>query len=157
MGTLKEYARYYDLFYQNKNYAGEAKDVLELIRKYSNNTLEKMLVVGCGTGRHDREFYKLGGYEILGIDISAEMVDIAHTEADKLENANLRYMVGDARQFSMDDQYDAAVSLFHVKSYQRTNDDINNVLRLVSNAINKDAILFLMHGMIWESYVICHL
>lgn len=99
-----------------------------------------MLVVGCGTGRHDREFYMLGGYVILGIDISAEMVGIAKTEADNLENANLRYMVGDARQFSVDDQYDAAVSLFHVMSYQRTNDDIKNVLRSVSNAINKDGI-----------------
>lgn len=43
MGTFKEYARYYDLFYKNKNYAGEAEDVLELIQKYSNKALEKCL------------------------------------------------------------------------------------------------------------------
>lgn len=41
MGTFKEYARYYDLFYKNKNYAREAKDVLELIACLDCNTLQE--------------------------------------------------------------------------------------------------------------------
>lgn len=79
-----------------------------------------LLSVGCGTGKHDREFINLGNYRIHGIDISQDMIEIARREAC----VGMTYKVADARNFSSEFTFDVAVSLFHVMSYQRTNNDI---------------------------------
>lgn len=72
----------------------------KLINEYSDNSMcnsnsqsaneayssdsqnRKLLNLGCGTGKHDREFEKLG-YKVKGIDLSPKMIEIAETECIK--------------------------------------------------------------------------
>lgn len=120
MSVFNEYARFYDLFYRDKDYAGEAAYVGDLLRQHAPQAVE-LLNLGCGSGRHDRELLRQG-YRISGVDCSTEMLTTARRESSGLEG--LDYHAGDIRSIRLDRQYDAVVSLFHVISYQTTNDDL---------------------------------
>ena len=77
MEQFGEYARYYDLFYGDKDYIKEADEIDALIRRYSSNSEgSKLINLGCGTGRHDCELAKRG-WTVKGVDLSSEMIAIA--------------------------------------------------------------------------------
>jgi SAM-dependent methyltransferase len=120
MSVFNEYARYYDLLYRDKDYAGEAEYVHGLIQSQLPGA-KSILNLGCGSGRHDRCLAELG-YEIIGVDLSEEMLSTAK-EAARGINA-LEYFQGDARTIQLDRQFDVVISLFHVMSYQVTNADL---------------------------------
>ncbi len=119
MEVFHDYAYYYNLFYGDKDYAAEAGTIEGILKKYGKNNVKKeILNIGCGTGRHDVELHKLG-YKIHGIDLSAEMVDIARANIPNQDDCV--YEVQDARDFSVEEPYDIIISLFHVMSYQNKN------------------------------------
>lgn len=110
------YSRYYSLFYQEKDYAGEAAYVAQLIRSYLPDA-RRLLELGCGGGGHARHFVR-GGMEVTGIDRSAEMVMLANSEPV----AGFHAQRGDITGYWLNRKFDAAVSLFHVISYLTTNE-----------------------------------
>ena len=73
MEVFQDYAYYYNMIYKEKNYAEEAKIVDRLIKKKVDKKHPIVLNIGCGTGRHDYEFSKLG-YIIKGVDLSPDMM-----------------------------------------------------------------------------------
>ncbi len=120
MRVFADYARYYDLIYRDKDYRGEAEYTHNLIRKHevSGNTV---LNLGCGSGRHDR-YLAEKGYKITGVDFSEEMLTLARNEAS--ENGFLDYVKGDVRSVRLGKTFDIVLSLFHVMSYQVSDEDI---------------------------------
>lgn len=120
------YAQYYDLLYQDKDYASEAKYVDELI-KMQAPAAKKLLNLGCGTGKHDYLLARMG-YDITGVDLSEEMAAqaIANTPPDLA--AQLKFLTGDIRKLKLRTAFDVVVSLFHVISYQVTNADLHEVV-----------------------------
>jgi len=120
MNVFNEYARYYDLLYRDKDYAGESDYVNGLIRSNLPGALS-ILNLGCGSGRHDRCLAELG-YSVTGVDMSEEMLSCARLAATG--NSSLEYVQGDARTVQMERKFDAVISLFHVMSYQITNADL---------------------------------
>lgn len=121
MDTFNDYAYYYNMFYQDKGYAAEAAQIDLLMKKYGTD-VTTLINFGCGTGKHDIEFTRLG-YQCTGIDVSSSMIDIAQKNA-KQENMHIDFEVKDIRMFMPRSKYDAVISLFHVMSYQTQNDDI---------------------------------
>jgi SAM-dependent methyltransferase len=118
------YARYYNLFYLDKDYAAEACYIHELIRKYCPGA-RTVLNLGCGTGNHDFELAKYG-YEITGVDMSEEMLSTANARRAS-NNSTIQspcFQKGDIRTVRLDKTFDVVVSLFHVMSYQTTNGDL---------------------------------
>ena len=71
MSVFGEYAKFYDALYKDKDYMSEARVVDDLLKKYGGYNTKSILVLGCGTGRHDRCLQQLG-YQIHGIDISED-------------------------------------------------------------------------------------
>lgn len=134
MKAFHDYAYYYNLFYEDKDYAAEAKILKNLLEQYERkNSTKKILNIGCGTGRHDLELNKLG-YKIHGIDLSAEMIGIAQKANSNVED--FFYEVQDAREFTVKEPYDIVISLFHVMSYQNRNEDLNKVFSCINKALN---------------------
>jgi len=82
MSVFNKYSRYYNLLYRDKDYAGEADYVHELIRKYSPDA-KSLLDLGCGTGRHAFPLAKKG-YSVTGVDISEEMLAVASSHLSSL-------------------------------------------------------------------------
>lgn len=132
MEGFRDYAYYYNEFYQGKDYKGEAEQVDVLLKKYGKN-ISTIMNFGCGTGRHDLELSKLG-YQCTGIDRSPLMIEIASKNA-QTENVNVSFQVSDVREFVPTKQYDAVISLFHVMSYQTKNEDILAAFRSARMAL----------------------
>lgn len=125
MSAFAAYARYYDLLYRDKNYAIEAEHVTELIRQYAPGA-RRILDIGCGTGAHARELAG-AGYSVHGVDISSAMLERAHKMRASLPAelaGRLSFSQGDVRSLDLGEKFDAVVSLFHVMSYQTSNQDL---------------------------------
>ncbi|HTL33068.1 MAG TPA: class I SAM-dependent methyltransferase [Kofleriaceae bacterium] len=121
MTVFGAYARYYDLLYRDKNYAGEAAHVDSLLRAHGKAP-RTLLELGCGTGGHAFELAKRG-YSIHGVDLSEDMLTAARQRLERTPHAELAFSEGDARSCRIGSTFDAVISLFHVLSYHQTNAD----------------------------------
>lgn len=121
MEVFKDYAYYYNVCYRDKDYKMEAEQVSSLLKKYGKD-IKSIINFGCGTGRHDIELSQLG-YQCTGIDMSPMMIEIAKENLSKVR-AEIDFSVEDIRTFQPSATYDAVISLFHVMSYQNSNEDI---------------------------------
>ena len=124
------YSKYYNLFYQDKNYIGEVKYIHELIKNYKENALN-ILDLGCGTGKH-AVFFCEQGYIVHGIDLSKSMLEIA--EQNRLGRENkLSFSQSDIQNLFLNQKFDVVLSLFHVMSYQNSNDELINAFKVAKN------------------------
>lgn len=139
MEVFQDYALYYNAFYQDKNYAEEARQIDMLLKKCGVN-ISHIINYGCGTGRHDIELSKLG-YHCTGIDISPLMVDIAAKNANQA-GMDIEFSTADIRTFKPVKKYDAVISLFHVMSYQNKNEEILSAFQSARKCLNDGYFLF---------------
>lgn len=140
MEVFQDYAYYYNTFYQDKDYKKEADDVIYLLEKYGNG-IKDIIDFGCGTGKHDVELCKKG-LKCTGVDISALMVDIAKKNVEyDVETKDISFFVADIREYEPEKKYDAVLSLFHVMSYQNSNDDFMSALHTARKCLKKGGIL----------------
>jgi SAM-dependent methyltransferase len=132
MSVFKNYARYYDLLYQDKNYAQEAEFIHQLIQDYAPKA-NQLLELGCGTGSHALLLAKQG-YSIHGVDFSPEMLQQACDRVSKLPpelSSRLSFTAGDIRSVRLNQTFDVVLSLFHVISYQVSNEDLQSAFETV--------------------------
>jgi len=122
MNVFKEYSQYYDLLYSDKDYESEASYISELIKKY-NPKAKSIIELGCGTGKHASILSKKG-YKIHAIDLSQEMLNEARGNFDEIV-----FEQGDVRYYRARKKFDAAISLFHVASYQTSNQDLRDFFK----------------------------
>lgn len=125
------YARYYNLLYQDKDYASEARYINALIQKHRPGA-GTVLNLGCGTGNHDFELAGLG-YAITGVDMSAEMLSAANTRLSSIGSSipSVCFKEGDIRTVRLHKTFDIVLSLFHVMSYLSTNDDLQSAVATI--------------------------
>jgi SAM-dependent methyltransferase len=141
MSVFGEYSAYYDLFYQDKDYPGEAAFVRGLIQKHFP-AAQSVLDLGCGTSRHARELVR-SGFTVTGVDLSAGMIARGLEEAAQLPEEfrrRLELVQGDATSFTCSRSYDAVISLFHVLSYQTTNAALRGVFRTARRAVRANGL-----------------
>ena len=135
MNVFGDYSSYYNLLYKNKDYSKEVEYISHLIKKFSPYA-KTILDLGCGTGRHDELFAKRG-YSVCGIDLSEKMLE----EANKLaEKEKLSFVKGDIRNIELNRTFDVVVSLFHVISYQSTNEDLINTFETAHKHLNNGGV-----------------
>ena len=124
------YARYYDLFYADKDYKAEADWVASHIHAHHGGNAA-ILDLGCGTGSHAECFARMG-HVVHGIDLSERMLARAQQRKTSLPHdiaARLSFDRGDVRTVRTGDTYDVVMSLFHVMSYQQSNADLQAMFR----------------------------
>ena len=117
---FKNYANYYDLLYQDKNYLKEVKYINNLLRFFFFKKKLDILEFGSGTGKHGNLLSSLG-HRIHGIEFSKEMI-----LKSKLSK-RFTCQQGDIAKIRLPKSYDVILSLFHVMNYQITNNRINLV------------------------------
>jgi len=129
MTVFGSYASYYDILYQDKDYQAEIGFVAKLLARFAEPGCD-VLELGCGTGLHGLMLAETG-YRVDGIDLSQDMLAIAEARRQMapLETASrVAFLAGDLRTFSLGRRYGAAISLFHVMSYQTTDEDLMRTL-----------------------------
>lgn len=134
---FKDYSKYYDLLYQDKNYSKESEFINILIKKYSTRKSKAILDIGCGTGVHDIQLAKKG-YSIVGIDLSSEMIKIAQTKASGIKE--LKFSKDSAESFDLGKTFDTAISIFHVISYQSSNKSLLQTFNNIYRHLNKNGL-----------------
>ena len=132
MSIFSDYAKYYDLLNQGKDYSKEVDYIDSIIKQYKPSS-KSILDLGCGTGMHAIHFAKRG-YNIHGIDQSGDMISIANDQikSNSKYSNNLEFSVGDIRNYSLRKSFDVVLALFHVMSYQVTDEDLINSISNVA-------------------------
>ena len=91
--------------FTNLSTTGTITEETNEILKELNWKSKKILDVGCGTGYFSYKAAKKGA-DVLGIDFSAEAIEIAHT---KYQHSHLKYQQMDVKKIK--DKYDVIVSI----------------------------------------------
>jgi 2-polyprenyl-3-methyl-5-hydroxy-6-metoxy-1,4-benzoquinol methylase len=116
------YACTYDAVYAEKDYAAECDILEEAFNRFATLPVQTIVDFGCGTGGHSIPLAKRG-YRVSGVDISSAMLNIARIKAKKAR-VNVSFHHGDARDVDLGQRFDAALLMFAVLGYQRTNADV---------------------------------
>ena len=108
----KEFAKYYDKFYQNKNYRKETEFLKNFI-----NANDKILDIGCGTGIH-AALLTDNGFEVDGLDLNKEMLEIAKTRL----KTNLYWQ--NILEIDISKKYNMIISMFAVFNHLKDTDEL---------------------------------
>ena len=132
------YAKYYNLLYRDKDYAGEAAYVAEHIRRHAPKA-QTILEFGCGTGRHAIHLAEKG-YTVTGIDRSIDMLEEAELRRATCDDDitdRLTFMSGDFLSFQPTMKYDVVTALFHVMSYQTSDEDLERAFSVAAASLKR--------------------
>jgi len=136
-----EYSNAYDHLYSDKDYNQECELVDRLLRTYGDNSVQKLLDLGCGTGNHALPLAQRG-YQVVGVDRSNDMLDSARKKAaSQSMSGSVKYQQGDIRNFPLDEVFDASLMMFAVLGYQLENRDVLAALRSARQHMRSGAIL----------------
>jgi len=125
--TIQTYDEYAEKYFQINYSTDVIKELLEFFIKNLNGN--KILDVGCGPGR-DAKFFSNLGYEVIGIDLSEKLLEIARKNAPKA-----KFYLMDMRNLDFPDNYFdgiwACASFLHIprKGGQKTLNEFYRVLR----------------------------
>ena len=143
MEAYTDFAAVYDTFMDETPYEEWGVFVSSLIEKYgvtkpgicNEDALEqeKNLVVelGCGTGSFTMVMAKKG-YDIMGIDMSSDMLDIARKKS-RDAGLNLMYLEQDMRELDLYCTAGTVVSVCDSVNYLLEDEDVVETFKLVNN------------------------
>lgn len=131
------YSQYYDLLYQDKDYIGEVEYINGLIKTYKGEALT-ILDLGCGTGKH-AELLCDTGYNVHGVDLSTDMLKIAEQRRVGKEN-RLSFGHSNILELALNQKFDVVISLFHVMSYQNSNQELIQAFQVAKNHLKEDGV-----------------
>jgi SAM-dependent methyltransferase len=139
VSIFDRYARYYDVFYREKDYRAEVDYVDALIQRYATSEAKTILDLGCGTGGHAMLLAQKG-YLITGVDRSAVMLAIAEEKKRQLQVA-VELVEGDICTVDLFRNFDVAIAMFAVMGYQTANKTLEATLMNTRKHLNEDGLL----------------
>ena len=102
-----------------------------LLRLLDLKKSETVLELGCGEGIFTREIAGLAK-RVTGVDLSAELIDLAVTAAEKLNLKNVEYFVAPASQTDLPAQsFDKALIVLALQNIKDMNETIAELARLM--------------------------
>ena len=137
MDAYTSFAAVYDTFMDNIPYEEWAEYLISLLKEYG---IEDGLVLdlGCGTGNMT-EILASAGYDMIGVDNSEEMLDIAMEKREK-SGQDILYLLQDMRGFELYGTVKAIVSICDSINYITEKEDLTDVFRLVNNYLDPKGI-----------------
>lgn len=133
MDAYTSFAAVYDMFMDNIPYETWCEYVSELLSEYGiSNGL--VLDLGCGTGNMTKLLAQKG-YDMIGIDNSQEMLQIA-IEKKGSSDKDILYLLQDMREFELYGTVRAVVSICDSINYIMEYEDLLEVFRLVNNYLD---------------------
>lgn len=131
----KEFAKYYDTLYRNKDYE---KEVIFLSNFLLSSS--KILDVGCGTGRH-ASFLEELGHNVDGVDLNSEMLEIAKNRIKgNLYNQNIL-------DLNINLKYDFIIAMFAVVNHLHNLKELEIVFKNLKDLLNDNGkILIDLHN-----------
>ncbi len=136
MKPYSVFAHFYDRIMEGVSYQSwldYIEDILERMKVRPHRVLD----LACGTGNlsllmADR------GYQVIGIDLSAEMLKEA--EKKVADRQNIKFQQGDMRSFSLSTPVELVVSFYDAINYILREEELNRVFAAVNRALKPGGI-----------------
>ncbi|MDD3137391.1 MAG: class I SAM-dependent methyltransferase [Lachnospiraceae bacterium] len=137
MDAYTGFAAVYDTFMDNVPYEEWVSYLQELLIEYGI-TGGLVLDLGCGTGTVT-ELLASKGYDMIGIDNSQEMLNIAIAKKD-ISNHDILYLLQDMRMFELYGTVKGIVSICDSINYITEEEDLLEVFKLANNYLDPKGI-----------------
>ncbi len=138
MEAYSSFAQVYDLFMDNVPYEEWSVYLTGLLREYGAQD-GLVLDLGCGTGKMTR-LLEQAGYDMIGVDSSSEMLEIAREAQIQDEGSKILYLEQDMREFELYGTVRAIVSICDSINYILEEEELEQVFRLVNNYLDPKGI-----------------
>lgn len=127
----------YDRLNAELDYAAWADYIDGKIKKHSDIPAKLVLDLCCGTGTMTMELDKRG-YDMTGVDLSPEMLEIARGKAEECGRAeNILFLCQDMCEFELYGTVGAVVSCLDSLNHLDSETDLEKVFLLVHNYLEK--------------------
>jgi len=137
--TIETYNKHADS-YENKfmdfdSYKKRTKAFCEILKPEVS-----ILDIGCGPGNVVRQLVESGKeFEILGIDLSTEMINRARAN---VISPRIKFIVGDVRELGLErNRFDAVIASFCLPHL--TNEETEKLIEDISKVLRKGGLLYL--------------
>lgn len=133
MDKYTDFASVYDIMMNHIPY-DEWADYIDNILKQHGIDKGLVLELGCGTGKMTRRMANKG-YDMIGIDISEDMLSIARQKGEAKEDGIL-YLCQDMRNFELYGTVSAVICVCDSINYMINEEDLGKVFQLVANYLD---------------------
>lgn len=133
----KDYAAFYDLFYQRKDYDHEVELIHRVVQDQRLGG-RAVLDYGCGTGNHAGRLAALG-YHVHGLDRNDNMLAVARQKL--IGNPRTFFYNTSQRDLVAAGTMDLCICLFDVISYMNDNGEILDFFSYVSRSLKQGGLL----------------
>ena len=138
MNAYEVFASVYDELMDNIPYDDWCTYIIEVLKKYGVN--EGLICeLGCGTGEIT-ERLSAAGYDMIGIDNSYEMLEMANEKKIDTGHESILYLMQDMREFELFGTVNAIVCVCDSINYLTELSDITQVFRLANNYLESRGI-----------------
>ena len=144
-GVFSNSAAFYDAIYSFKHYRREA-EILHGIASTTVPGARTLLDVACGTGLHLEHLRD--NYEVSGLDLDPEMVELARTR-----NPGIEVHLADMVDFDLGRRFDLVTCLFSAIGYARTRDRLRQSVRAMARHLAPSGGLIIEPWITPESFV----
>lgn len=134
MEAYTEFAKVYDEFMEETPYEKWKEFIIEYLKR-ENIEDGIVLDLGCGTGCLTRMLSD-AGYDMIGVDSSFEMLDVARCSSDD----SILYLAQDMREFELYGTVRAVVSSCDCINYITDVEELAEVFSLVNNYLDPKGI-----------------
>ena len=137
MDAYSSFAEVYDTFMDNVPYEEWAEYLAAILREYG---IEDGLVLdlGCGTGSMTEKM-AAKGYDMIGVDNSGEMLEIAMEKKEK-SGWDILYLMQDMREFELYGTVRGVISACDSVNYITDDKELEHVFRLVNKYLDPKGI-----------------
>lgn len=137
MDAYTSFAAVYDTFMDNIPYEEWKSYLKELLKEYGVQD-GLVLDLGCGTGTMT-ELLAADGYDMIGVDNSEEMLEIAREKQIK-SGHEILYLLQDMREFELYGTVGAVFSICDSLNYITEPEELRQVFRWVNNYLDPGGI-----------------
>ena len=137
MEQYTNFAKVYDLFMDNVPYDKWVEQIKDIL--YKENIKDGLICdLGCGTGAITERLANLG-YDMIGIDNSYDMLDVA-MEKKYASGNDILYLCQDMREFELYGTVRAIISRCDSLNYIRELSELKEVFAWVNNYLDPDGL-----------------
>lgn len=137
MEIYNDFAKVYDTFMGDTPYERWAEFISSQIKQYDIKP-KIMCDLGCGTGRMC-EIFARQGIDMIGIDVSEEMLMVARENAMEQGN-NILYLLQDMSDFELYGTVDVIYSCCDSLNYLTEQEDVFQTFKLVNNYLEENGL-----------------
>ncbi len=152
MEIYRDFADVYDELMDDVPYDEWTGRVIDILKEYG---IDNGLVceLGCGTGNVTVRMAE-AGYDMIGIDLSQEMLSVARDKADDADENGILYLCQDMRSFELYGTVRAIISLCDSINYLLEDEELDKTFRLVNNYLDPKGIFVFDFNTVYKYGVI---